>query len=107
MHLVLFCNDVRIVRIRTKTDIPRAQAALDTRGFIKLVGNSQTDKIIGGRIIAPEGGELAMQISLAIKAKMTVQDLADMFYSYLTLSEGSNCSYNFNKDVSELSCCAS
>lgn len=90
------------------SDIPRAQAALDTRGFIKLIRNSETDKLIGGRIIAPEGGELAMQISLAIKAGMTVKDLADMFHPYLTLSEGVKlAAITFNKDVAELSCCAS
>jgi len=90
------------------TEIPRAQAALDTRGFIKLIRNSETDKLIGGRIIAPEGGELAMQISLAIKAGMTIQELADMFHPYLTLSEGVKlAAITFNKDVSELSCCAS
>jgi len=90
------------------TEIPRAQAALDTRGFIKLIRNSETDKLIGGRIIAPEGGELAMQISLAIKAGMTIQELSDMFHPYLTLSEGVKlAAITFNKDVSELSCCAS
>ncbi|MFY0654386.1 MAG: mercury(II) reductase [Cyclobacteriaceae bacterium] len=90
------------------TDVPRAQAALDTRGFIKLIRNSETDKLIGGRIIAPEGGELAMQISLAIKAGMTIQELTDMFHPYLTLSEGVKlAAITFNKDVAELSCCAS
>jgi mercuric reductase len=90
------------------SEIPRAQAALDTRGFIKLIRNSETDKLIGGRIIAPEGGELAMQISLAIKGGLTIQDLADMFHPYLTLSEGVKlAAITFNKDVSELSCCAS
>lgn len=90
------------------SEIPRAQAALDTRGFIKLIRNAENDQLIGGRIIAPEGGELAMQISLAIKAKMTVQELADAFHPYLTLSEGIKlAAITFNKDVSELSCCAS
>ncbi|AWW29475.1 MULTISPECIES: mercury(II) reductase [Echinicola] len=90
------------------TEVPRAQAALDTRGFIKLIRNSETDKLIGGRIIAPEGGELAMQVSLAIKAGMTIQELADAFHPYLTLSEGVKlAAITFNKDVSELSCCAS
>ncbi len=90
------------------SEIPRAQAALDTRGFIKLIRNSENDQLIGGRIIAPEGGELAMQISLAIKAKMTIQELADAFHPYLTLSEGIKlAAITFNKDVAELSCCAS
>jgi mercuric reductase len=90
------------------TEVPRAQAALDTRGFIKLIRNTENDKLIGGRIIAPEGGELAMQLSLAIKAGMTVEELADSFHPYLTLSEGIKlAAITFNKDVSELSCCAS
>lgn len=90
------------------SEVPRAQAALYTRGFIKLIRNTENDKLIGGRIIAPEGGELAMQISLAIKAGMTIQELADSFHPYLTLSEGIKlAAITFNKDVSELSCCAS
>ncbi|MEX2336712.1 MAG: mercury(II) reductase [Fulvivirga sp.] len=90
------------------SEVPRAQAALDTRGFIKLIRNTENDKLIGGRIIAPEGGELAMQLSLAIKAGMTVEELADAFHPYLTLSEGVKlAAITFSKDVSELSCCAS
>jgi mercuric reductase len=90
------------------TEIPRAQAALDTRGFIKLIRNSENDQLIGARIIAPEGGELVMQASLAIKTKMTVQEIADSFHPYLTLSEGVKlAAITFNKDVAELSCCAS
>jgi mercuric reductase len=90
------------------SEVPRAQAALDTRGFIKLIRNTENDKLIGGRIIAPEGGELAMQLSLAIKAGMTVEELADAFHPYLTLSEGIKlAAITFHKDVSELSCCAS
>jgi mercuric reductase len=90
------------------SEVPRAQAALDTRGFIKLIRNTETDQIIGGRIIAPEGGELAMQLSLAVKAGMTVEELADSFHPYLTLSEGIKlAAITFSKDVAELSCCAS
>ncbi|MBL4888351.1 MAG: pyridine nucleotide-disulfide oxidoreductase, partial [Flavobacteriaceae bacterium] len=48
-----------------------------------------------------------MQASLAIKAKLTIQDLADTFYPYLTLSEGIKlAAITFNKDVKQLSCCA-
>lgn len=90
------------------SEVPRAQAALDTRGFIKLIRNTENDKLIGGRIVAPEGGELAMQLSLAIKAGMTVEELADAFHPYLTLSEGIKlAAITFSKDVAELSCCAS
>ena len=88
--------------------VPRALAAQDTRGFIKLIRNTETDKLIGARVIAPEGGELIQQLSMAIKFGITVKDLAESFYPYLTLGEGIKlAALTFGKDVSKLSCCAS
>ncbi|WP_118194357.1 mercury(II) reductase [Albibacterium indicum] len=88
-------------------DVPRAIAANDTRGFIKLIRNSQTDKLIGARVVAPEGGELIQQLSMAIKYGITVKELAESFYPYLTLGEGIKlAAITFGKDVSKLSCCA-
>ncbi len=89
-------------------DIPRAIAANDTRGFIKLIRNTETDKLIGARIVAPEGGELIQQLSMAIKYGITVKKLAESFYPYLTLGEGIKlAAITFGKDVAKLSCCAS
>ena len=89
-------------------DVPRAIAANDTRGFIKLIRNTDTDKLIGARIVAPEGGELIQQLSMAIKYGITVKELAENLYPYLTLSEGIKlAAITFGKDVSKLSCCAS
>ncbi|MDT8430136.1 MAG: mercury(II) reductase [Bacteroidales bacterium] len=89
-------------------DVPRALAANDTRGFIKLIRNTETDQLIGARIVAPEGGELIQQLSMAIKYGITVEDLANSFYPYLTLGEGIKlAAITFGKDVSTLSCCAS
>ncbi|MEX2232628.1 MAG: mercury(II) reductase [Cyclobacteriaceae bacterium] len=89
-------------------DVPRSLAARDTRGFIKLIRNAETDKLIGARVVAGEGGELIQQLSMAIKYGITVKELADSFYPYLTLSEGIKlAAITFGKDVSKLSCCAS
>lgn len=89
-------------------DVPKAIAANDTRGFIKLIRNTETDKLIGARVVAPEGGELIQQLSMAIKYGITVKDLAESFYPYLTLGEGIKlAAITFGKDVSKLSCCAS
>jgi len=89
-------------------NVPRALAANDTRGFIKLIRNTETDKLIGARIVAPEGGELIQQLSMAIKYGITVKELAESFYPYLTLGEGIKlAAITFGKDVSKLSCCAS
>jgi len=87
--------------------VPRALAARDTRDFIKLIRDKNTDQLIGARILAPEGGELLMEIALAIKFGITVEQLKDMFHPYLTLSEGIKlAAITFSKNVAELSCCA-
>ena len=89
------------------SEVPRAAAAMDTRGFIKLIRDKSNDKIIGIRVLAPEGGELVMLVSQAIRQGMTASELADGFYPYLTLSEGIKlAAITFSKDISELSCCA-
>ncbi|MBI5857575.1 MAG: mercury(II) reductase [Sphingobacteriales bacterium] len=89
-------------------NVPRSLAANDTRGFIKLIRNKETDKLIGARIVAPEGGELIQQLSMAIKYGISVKELAESFYPYLTLGEGIKlAAITFGKDVAKLSCCAS
>lgn len=87
--------------------VPRSLAARDTRGFIKLIRDRETDRLIGARILAPEGAELLMEATLAIKHGITIQDLAETFHPYLTLSEGIKmAAVTFTKDVKKLSCCA-
>lgn len=87
--------------------VPRSLAARDTRGFIKLIRNRETDRLVGARILAPEGSELLMEIVLAIKFGIPVRDLTACFHPYLTLSEGVKlAALAFIKDVNKLSCCA-
>ncbi|GMQ80578.1 MAG: mercury(II) reductase [Rhodothermia bacterium] len=94
----------------TKLDlkhVPRALAARDTRGFIKLLRDTATDRLIGARILAPEGSELLMEVSLAIKYGITVDEIKSTFHPYLTLSEGIKlAAISFGKDIEKLSCCA-
>lgn len=88
-------------------DVPRYAAALDTRGFIKLIRNPETDKLLGARIVAPDAGEMIMELSMAIKYGITVTELKNSFHPYLTASEGIKlAAITFGKDVAKLSCCA-
>lgn len=58
--------------------------------------------------MAAEGDELILQVSMAIKFGIKVNDLATSFYPYLTLSEGIKlAAITCGKDVSKLSCCTS
>lgn len=89
------------------SEVPRAIAARDTRGFIKLVRDVPTDRLLGGRVVAPEGSEILMELAVAIRHEMTVAELTDMLHPYLTLSEGIRlAALTFDQEVSELSCCA-
>jgi mercuric reductase len=87
--------------------VPRALVNFDTRGFIKLVAEAGTGRLLGVQAVAPEAGELIQSAALAIRARMTVHDLADQLFPYLTMVEGLKlAAQTFTKDVSQLSCCA-
>ncbi|MFB6352441.1 MAG: mercury(II) reductase [Bradymonadaceae bacterium] len=89
------------------SEVPRAIAARDTRGSIKLIRDVPTDRLLGGRIVAPEGSELLMELAMAIRHETTVDELVDTLHPYLTLSEGIRlAALTFDKSVDELSCCA-
>ncbi|MFQ5432408.1 MAG: dihydrolipoyl dehydrogenase family protein, partial [Nitrospinota bacterium] len=87
--------------------LPRALAARDTRGFVKLIRDIKTDKLLGARVVAPEGSELIMEAALAVKYGITVSDLTETLHPYLTLSEAVKlAAIGFKKDINKLSCCA-
>lgn len=94
-------------RLLTLDNVPRALANFDTRGFIKLVAEQKTGRLVGAQILAAEGGELIQTAALAIKNKMTVKEIAEQLFPYLTMVEGIKlCAQTFFQDVSQLSCCA-
>ena len=96
------------VSVMPLSEVPRNVATQDTRGFIELLRHTETDVLLGARIVAPEGGELVSQLTLALKDGLTVADLAGAFYPYLTQSEGMKlAALSFNQDIAKLSCCAS
>ena len=88
-------------------NVPRALANFDTRGFIKLVAERDSGRILGCQVLAAEGGEIIQSAALAIRNRMTAQELADQLFPYLTMVEGLKlCAQTFTKDVKQLSCCA-
>jgi mercuric reductase len=88
-------------------NVPRALANFDTRGFIKLVAEKGSGRLIGAQILAPEAGEMIQTAVLAIRNRMTVDELAGQLFPYLTMVEGLKlCAQTFSKNVEQLSCCA-
>jgi len=87
--------------------VPRALAARDTRGLIKLVADATTDRLLGAHILASEAGEMIQIAALALKWGITVSDLRETIFLYLTYGEGIKLAVlAFDKDVAMLSCCA-
>ncbi|WP_374377725.1 mercury(II) reductase [Dongia sp.] len=87
--------------------VPRALAAGDTRGLIKLVAERDSGKLLGAHILAPEGCDSIQTAVLAIRQGMTFRQLADTIFPYLTTVEGLKlAALSFEKDVKTLSCCA-
>lgn len=94
-------------RVLTLDNVPRALANFDTRGFIKLVADKKTGRLVGAQVLAAEAGEIVQTAALAIRFEMTVHDLAAQLFPYLTMVEGIKlAAQTFTKDVKQLSCCA-
>ena len=68
--------------------VPRALAARDTRGLIKLVADAASGRLLGAHILAPEGADSIQTAALAIRQGLTIDDLADTIFPYLTTVEG-------------------
>ncbi len=87
--------------------VPRALAARDTRGLVKLVADAATDRVLGAHILAPEAGEMIQTAVLAIRFGITLTQLRETMFPYLTNVEGIKlAAVAFEKDVALLSCCA-
>lgn len=99
-------HEVR-VSVLPLSAIPRALAARDTRGLIKLVAGKKDRKLLGAHILAPEGSDSIQTAVLAIRHGLTIDDLAEAIFPYLTTVEGLKlAALGFDKDIAKLSCCA-
>lgn len=69
--------DSRTLRLE---QVPRALANFDTRGFIKLVAEAVSGRLLGMQAVAPKAGELIQMAALAVQQRLTVQALAEMLF---------------------------
>jgi len=94
-------------RVLDMAYVPRALANFETDGFIKLVVEKESGRLIGAQVLAYEAGELIQTAALAIHKRMTVTELADQLFPYLTHVEALKlCAQLFTKDLKSLSCCS-
>ncbi len=86
--------------------IPKANTMRHTEGFVKMLTDRE-NHIIGFHGFAPYISEFVSEAMLAIKFKMTPEDLSEIVHPYPTMSESLKMvAQSFFRDVSMLSCCA-
>ena len=71
------------------------------------MAEADSGRLLGAQVLAAEAGEIIQSAALAIRNRMTVDELAGQLFLYLTWVEGLKlCAQTFRKDVKQLSCCA-
>ncbi|MDT8368990.1 MAG: mercuric reductase [Longimicrobiales bacterium] len=78
------------VNVQAFRGVARAKAAGTIAGLIKLVGDRDSGRLLGGHILGPSAGELIHEIALALMLEADAADLARMIHVHPTLSEGLN-----------------
>ncbi|WP_407310577.1 dihydrolipoyl dehydrogenase [Pseudomonas sp. nanlin1] len=65
----------------------RAMAANDTGGFVKIIADAKTDRVLGVHVIGPSAAELVQQGAIGMEFGTSAEDLGMMVFSHPTLSE--------------------
>ncbi|CAK9021773.1 Dihydrolipoyl dehydrogenase, partial [Durusdinium trenchii] len=65
----------------------RGRAVQDTDGFVKVLADAETDRILGVHIVGPNAGEMIMEGVIAVEYSASSEDLARATHAHPTLSE--------------------
>ena len=65
----------------------RAMAANDTGGFVKVIADAKTDRVLGVHVIGPSAAELVQQGAIGMEFGTSAEDIGMMVFSHPTLSE--------------------
>ena len=65
----------------------RAKTIDDKDGFVKIIADAETDRILGAHIIGPGAGEMIAEAVIAIEYGASSEDIARTCHAHPTLSE--------------------
>lgn len=66
----------------------RARTLNDVEGFIKVLADAQTDRVLGVHIIGPRAGDMIAEGAVAMEFGASSEDIARSCHAHPTLSEG-------------------
>ena len=65
----------------------RGRANAQTDGFVKILADAETDRVLGVHMIGADAGEMIAEAALAIEMGATAEDIAATIHPHPTLSE--------------------
>lgn len=97
---VCSCRTVRL------ENLPKGQAIKEKRGLVRMVVDPNDGRIAGVHIVAPGAADLIHEAALAVKFRLTIDEIIDTVHVFPTLSEGiKTAALAFRRDVSVMACC--
>ena len=65
----------------------RAKVNNETEGFVKILANAETDKVLGVHIIGPHSGDMIAEMALAMEFGASSEDIARTCHAHPTHTE--------------------
>jgi dihydrolipoamide dehydrogenase len=65
----------------------RARTNLTTEGFVKIIADAKTDRVLGVHMLGPDVGNMVGEASLAIEFSASAEDIARTSHAHPTLGE--------------------
>jgi dihydrolipoamide dehydrogenase len=65
----------------------RAKVNDETDGFVKILADKKTDKVLGVHIVGPDAGNLISELALAMEFGASSEDIARTCHAHPTLTE--------------------
>lgn len=97
---VCLCRTIDIAQV------PKAMAIKETRGKVKMTIDPKTEVIVGMHMVAPMAADLIHEATLAVKFKLTIDDIVNTVHVFPTMSEAiKRVAQSFKRDISTMSCC--
>ena len=81
--------DVKVGKIEAMA-IPKGKIEGKSEGFLKVVVDAKTDKILGATLLCNTSHEMINIIALAMKGNLPYQIIRDMIFTHPTMSESLN-----------------
>ena len=65
----------------------RARTTSETEGFVKIIADQETDRILGAQCAGPHATDLISEMVLAVREELTVEELGNTVHAHPTFAE--------------------